>query len=202
MARRPVRLGGVAVMVAVVTGAAACGAGGGGVVDAGPGPTRAPGAGGPSAAPPQTAPAVGQLGATTRVSLWFTRGDALQAVTRSVPKVTGIGAEAVKALLAGPTPEDTRAGLGTAIPPGTRFLGLTIGNGVARVDLSRQFEAPTDGGQALRLAQVTCTLDQFDSVQGVRFSIDGELVGVLSGGGAVVDEPVTCADYRRLLAAK
>jgi hypothetical protein len=122
-------------------------------------------------------------------------------VKRAVPKVARIGAEAVKALLAGPTAEEARGGVATAVPAGTRFLGLVIDAGVARVDLSRQFDTSGGGlGLSMRLAQVACTLGQFGSVRGVRFAIDGQLVSVLSGDGAVVDKPVTCEGYRRLLA--
>ena len=70
---------------------------------------------------------------------------------------------------------------------------------MARVALSPEFEAPAPGGQALRLAQVACTLDQFESIQGVRFVIDGEPVAVVVDGGSVVDRPVTCASYGSLL---
>ena len=67
---------------------------------------------------------------------------------------------------------------------------------MAKVDLSKDFES--GGGSlslSLRLAQVTCTLDQFDSVSGVRFLLDGDLVNVFSGNGIVLDQPVGCADY-------
>ncbi len=186
-----------AAITAVVLGAVACGASGDGQVeDAGPVPTR-PRAGGVEARPRAST----AHEATREVSLWLLRGEALDVVRRAVPKVPGIGAEAVKALLAGPTPEEAGNGLSTAIPRGTRFLGLHIATGVARVDLSRQFEAGGGGlGLMLRLAQVTCTLDQFESVRGVRFAIDGTLISVLSGDGVVLDEPVTCDGYRRALA--
>ena len=46
--------------------------------------------------------------------------------------------ETVKALVAGPTAQESAAGLGTAIPAGTRFVDLNIADGVARVDLSRE----------------------------------------------------------------
>jgi spore germination protein GerM len=188
--------------LALVAGAVAgCATGRGRVVDAGPAPTRPPEPGADAAAPTPALPGAGAAEATTTVSLWLTRGESLQVVKRAVPKVARIGAEAVKALLAGPTADEAKGGVATAIPPGTRFLGLVVDAGVARVDLSRQFDAGGGGlGLTLRLAQVACTLGEFPSVRGVRFAIDGQLVSVLSGDGAVVDTPVTCESYRRRIA--
>ena len=188
----------LAVLALLVT--AACGTDGGGAVDAGPVPS-APDAttttsASPSASPRPDAPAEG----TTTVQVYFTRGESLRAVSRPVPRVARVGAEAVKALLAGPTAEESRSGLSTAIPRDTRFNDLVITDGVAKVDLSRAFES---GGGTLsltmRLAQVTCTLDQFETVRGVRFALDGKLVNVFSGNGIVIDQPVTCAGYGELL---
>ena len=103
-------------------------------------------------------------------------------------------------LLAGPTPQEAGAGVSTVIPAGTRLLGLTISNGVATVDLSSEFES--GGGSAsmsARLAQVACTLDQFETVKGVSFELDGQPVDVFSGEGIVLDHPVRCRDYQDLL---
>ena len=128
--------------------------------------------------------------------VYFTRGEKIVKVTRTVPKVTRIGAETVKALVGGPTAAESADGFGTAIPSATRFRDLTIADGVAKVDLSKDFES--GGGSlslSLRLAQVTCTLDQFDSVSGVRFLLDGDLVNVFSGNGIILDKPVGCGDY-------
>jgi hypothetical protein len=95
-----------------------------------------------------------------------------------------------------------RAGFSTAVPKDTRFVGLVIdGSGVAKVDLSRDFEAGGGSlGLTLRLAQVTCTVNQFPTVKGVRFALNGELVSVFSGDGIVIDKPVTCDSYRQVLA--
>jgi spore germination protein GerM len=185
------RLTTTALAVALLATTVACGAVGDSV-DAGSTPTRPPtttGGGAATTAPDGTS-------ATTNVVLYFTRGEKIVMVTRAVPKVTRIGAEAVKALVGGPTAAESADGLGTAIPEPTRFRDLTIADGVAKVDLSRDFES--GGGSlslSLRLAQVTCTLDQFDSVSGVRFLLDGDLVDVFSGNGIVLDKPVSCADY-------
>ncbi len=161
-------------------------------VEAGPSTTTA-GPGVTTTAPTSSA---------TEVSVWFIRGETLEAVRRTVPRVPGIGAEAVKALLTGPTTTETRGGLVTAVPQDTRFLGLTIdANGIAKVDLSRAYES--GGGSlsmTLRLAQVTCTLNQFPTIKGVRFALAGELVSVFSGDGIVIDKPVTCDSYRQVLA--
>jgi hypothetical protein len=146
-------------------------------------------------------PSAGGGGETTEVALYFTRGERLERVTRALPKVPRIGAEAVKALLAGPTDAERGAGLATAVPTGTQLNALTIDDGLARVDLSRAFETGGSGlGLTLRLAQVTCTLDAFPTVTGVRFALDGQLVDVISGDGVVVDSPVTCTGYEEYLA--
>jgi hypothetical protein len=203
----------VLAMIAVL-GLTASACGGSGTTDAGPVPGRptTTSGGGEPAAPSTTGPATTVAGgpvattaapdsaATTQVTLWFVRGETLESVTRAVPKVAGIGGEAMKALLTGPTTAESRAGLATAVPRDTRFLGLSIDDsGVAKVDLSRDFEAGGGSlGITLRLGQVACTLGQFPTVKGVRFALAGELVSVFSGDGLVIDKPVTCDSYRQV----
>ncbi len=161
-----------------------------------PTPTVTGGAGGST--PATTAPA---QGATTEVGLWFVKGETLERVTRTVPRVPRIGAEAVMALLAGPTDAESRAGFISVVPRETRFLGLSIdAGGIAKVDLSRDFESGGGSlGLTLRLGQVTCTVGQFPTVKGVRFALAGELVSVFSGNGIVLDKPVTCDSYREVV---
>jgi germination protein M len=110
---------------------------------------------------------------------------------------------AVSALLSGPTTAE--AGLRTitsAIPTGSRMLGLEVADGIATVDLSREFE--TGGGSAsmfIRLGQVVFTLTQFPSVQSVLFKIDGQQVTVFSSEGIVLDHPQRRADAEGVLPA-
>jgi hypothetical protein len=184
------------IIVVVVAGVLLSACGPGGTTDAGPVPQAAP-----TTAVTTTTLATAAPQPTTDVSVWLVRGEALQPVTRAVPRVARIGAEAVKALLAGPTTAEARSGLTSAIPAATRFNDLVIGSdGIAKVDLSRDFE--TGGGSlglTLRLGQVTCTVGQFPTVKGVRFALAGELVSVFSGDGIVLDKPVTCDSYRQVL---
>jgi len=133
---------------------------------------------------------------TTTLSVWFTQGEQVTDVPRSVPRVPRIGTAVLEQLLAGPTADERSAGYGTEIPPTTRLRNLTITDGVAVADFSGDFESGGGTlGLTLRLAQVVCTLDQFPTVDGVRFALDGEVVDVFSGDGLVIDEPVACSDY-------
>jgi hypothetical protein len=116
---------------------------------------------------------------------------------REVPKTTAVATSAMKSLLAGPTPiEGESFGPSTAIPEGTRLLGLTVKNKVATVDLSTEFDS--GGGTTsmqYRLAQVVYTLTQFSTVKSVVFQIEGETVTVFGGEGIVLDGPQARTDY-------
>jgi len=146
-----------------------------------------------------TAPPTTTTLATTpsvQVSAFFVQDEKIVTVHREVPKTLAVGEAAMKALLAGPTTEEKAAGCSGAIPPETSFLGLTIANGVATVDLSGAYAS--GGGSFsmfLRLAQVVYTLTQFPTISGVNFSLDGEPVTVFSGEGLILDHPQTRADY-------
>lgn len=125
-------------------------------------------------------------------------------VLRTVPETRALARAAMLQLLAGPKgPErDVSPGFSTAIPEGTRLLGVSIADGVATVNLSREFESGGGSFSVMaRLAQVVYTLTQFSSVDSVRFELDGTPVTTFSGEGVVLDGPVGRADYRDLLPA-
>ncbi len=90
----------------------------------------------------------------------------------------------------------------SAIPDGTRLLGVTIKDRIATVDLSREFESGGGSASAFtRLAQVVYTLTQFPTVEQVLFRIEGEPVTTFSSEGIVLVGPVDRADYRDILPA-
>lgn len=167
------------------------------------GPSAAPTA---SAGPTPSASASPSGGETTVVRAYFYLGGepgsaGLVPVLREVPKTQAIGTAATGALLDGPTAtESSERTITSAVPDGSRLLGLTIANGVATVDLSNEFES---GGGSLsitvRLAQVVYTLTQFPTVQSVLFEIDGRPVSVFSGEGLILDGPVVRATFDDVL---
>lgn len=183
-------------------------------------PPTAPADGGVQAPPtsgtaPPTTPDAGKRttggNGTTSIQLYFiapgggTPGRAepfLVSVHRQIPATPGIAKASLNELVAGPSGADKGliAGISSAVPADTLVLGVNIKNGLATVDLSREFES---GGGSFsmfaRLAQVVYTVTQFPTVNDVEFRLDGKPVTVFSGEGIVLDEPVSRADYRDLL---
>lgn len=138
-------------------------------------------------------------GPTMTVKVYFGKNEKIAAAGRVIPKTQEVGAAAMKALLEGPTAEEKQAGMSSAIPEGTTFLSLSIENGIATVNLSKEYAS---GGGSLsmftRLAQVVFTLTQFPTVQGVNFKLDGQPIDVLGGEGIIIDHPMSRDDYEDL----
>lgn len=136
------------------------------------------------------------------VSVYFVRGEHLGAGTQRLAPAKSPARTAVEALLGGVNSSERKLGLTTAIPDGTRLLGLSIEKGTATVDLSEEFES--GGGtlsMTLRIAQVVNTLTQFKSVKRVAFRIDGKKVEYIGGEGIIVAPSVDRADFESALPA-
>jgi hypothetical protein len=156
--------------------------------------------------PPQQAPAAQPAQATATLptgralEVWFAQRGRLVEALRAHTPTTRVATAALHELLAGPTPAERAAGIRTEIPRGTRLLpDVSIANGVAKVDLTSDFEAGAGSRSLqLRLAQVVYTLTQFPTVKSVRFEIDGSPVNVFSSSGIVLDHPVGRSAYKSL----
>lgn len=160
-----------------------------------------PSTGATTTAPEQT---VTTTTTSRQVSLevWFARDDGLVAVRRTHDATPLVATTAVTDLLRGPSAEERAGGFVSAIPDGTRLLGIAIRNGIATVDLTSEYQS--GGGSRsmqMRLAQVVYTLTQFPTVQKVRFRLDGSPVNVFSSEGIVLRNPVGRDDYSDLLPA-
>jgi germination protein M len=118
-------------------------------------------------------------------------------VLRDVPATPALAGAATEALLDGPDARerDGSPPISNRVPVGTELLGLAIEDGVATVDLSREFEAGNDNGSQIgRLGQVVYTLTQFPTVSSVAFRIEGRPVRTFGSEGIVLDGPVGRAD--------
>lgn len=151
-----------------------------------PGPSGAASIDVPSAEPtpaatPGETPAESPA-ATTTVRAYFMLGShsgtgGLVPVLRTISKTQQVGAAAMTQLMAGPAGGELTAdpAMFTDIPTDARFLGLTIRDGIATVNLSSEFVA---GGTSAtinqRYGQVVFTLTQFPSVRMVQFQLDGQ----------------------------
>jgi len=151
-----------------------------------------------SVTPAKPTPTAGQSAtpaAEVAVAVYFARDEKVATAGRTV-KAPVVARGALEALLAGPATAEKGAGMGSAIPAGTRLLGITIEKGLATVDLSKEFAS---GGGSLsmttRVAQVVYTLTQFDTVERVTIRIDGREVDGIGGEG-IPAKDLTRDDFR------
>ncbi len=137
---------------------------------------------------------------TTALSVYFERSGGLHALRRTVPATRAVATAALRELLQGPSPSERLAGYRSAIPNGTRLIGITIQNGIATVNLSGRFAS---GGGSLsirgRLAELAFTATQFGAVRGVRLELDGKPASIFSGEGLVLDHPLRRSAFQDLL---
>ena len=130
------------------------------------------------------------------VTLYFLLGEELQATQRSIVKTEAIGTAALNELLWGPPPNNL-AGFETALPtpqevlsypgrgadwgPRVRLLKLTIVDGLATADFSKEMNAYGGGSLRVKLIhdQIVMTLLQFATVHEVVISVEGQTEGVL-----------------------
>jgi hypothetical protein len=104
---------------------------------------------------------------TTAVDTYFYRGAALVPSKARVPRRSAVGTAALNALLAGPP-----RGRDTAIPPGTRLVGLSVAHGTATATLSPEFAR----AHRTARAQLVYTLTQFPTVRRVELVAGGSRV--------------------------
>lgn len=187
------------IVLAVAVLLAACGPGG--ATDVGPVTTReVPGTSEPAGSSPSTTSSTVPV-EEQFIDIYLIKDAAYAvAVTRSVPAAPELTGNAIRALIGGPTEAELDGGLSSAIPADTLLLGIVIEDGLATIDLGREFEAGGGSFAMLgRLAQVVYTLTQFPTVDAVQFKLDGRPITVFSGEGILLEKPVTRGDYASIL---
>ena len=112
-------------------------------------------------------------GATPHVSVYFVRGEQLASVQR--PGSSSF--DAMRGLVAGPTPAERAQGFRTYLPPRTRLLRVKVANRVATVDLNDAFASGRDSESLLaRLSEVVRTLTGPEGATKVQLLMNGRII--------------------------
>lgn len=118
----------------------------------------------------------------TTVKLYFSDTDAqyLVAEDRRLPARDVNPLRLLEELGHGPARED----LLPTIPPGARPLGVTVDNGIARVNYSLQLRTNHPGGstgEILTVYSIVATLTQLPGIEAVQLLLDGAEIDTLVG---------------------
>jgi hypothetical protein len=146
--------------------------------------------------PPATAiPQVSTL--TEKATIFLVQGERLAPVQRELPAPVSVDS-VLEALAAGPTTTEVQLGLRTALLTSDLMRSGGVTGGIATVDLGQPFTEITGRDQIVALAQIVSTVTGLPGVGRVRFTFDGQPVGILRGDGAVTTETVSRDDYATL----
>jgi germination protein M len=159
-------------------------------------PSAETGTASPSAATP--APVSTPRPARTRIArLWFVKVDdegalELAPVNRSLAVGDSPLRDNLVALLDGPTPAETGAGVVSLIPAGSAVRSVTVKADLATIDFSEQFRFNALGIEGLRaqLRQVVWAATEFPTVNRVQVLVEGKRVDYLGPEGAAVGQPL------------
>ncbi len=146
---------------------------------------------------PSVTPTTLSFAQTEKATLFLVQGERLAPVQRELPAPVSV-TSLLEALAAGPTSTEVQLGLRTALlTPGLMRSGGVSG-GIATIDLGQPFTEIAGRDQIVALAQIVSTVTGLPGVGRVRFTLDGNPVGILRGDGAVTNETVSRDDYATL----
>jgi spore germination protein GerM len=142
---------------------------------------------------------------TEDVTLYFISGGILVEYARSLPKRASPG-QVLALLQEGPPSGELGAGLRTALPTRNQaLLNVTEdGSGVATVNLPVDFfEEVKQEDQRVAIGQIVLTLTEVGRIGQVRFTQNGQAIGVPRGSGDLSEQgqPLAHRDYQELLQA-
>jgi hypothetical protein len=135
---------------------------------------------------------------TVSMSVFLEGEDALVAVERRVRGPVD-ARTALAALLEGPSRDEARLGLSSALPSPDAVRLLSEQDSTATVELSSDFRDGTVTHQVAALAQIVYTLTGVPRVDQVRFVIDGTPAAVPRQDGSLTRDAVDRSDYREFV---
>ena len=113
-----------------------------------------------------------------------TRHQFLVPVQRTIPWVEGIATFTLMQLVPSPESADDlqKMGLSAVLPAQTEVIGMTINDGLARVDMNSNFLNYPPEHERLVLGSILCTLRQFSTIETVEIVVEGESIDRFPGG--------------------
>lgn len=124
-------------------------------------------------------PAISNLGDGKAISLYFpdSTGKALVKEERTFPKTLSLARETVNQWLRGPAVQGSTQ---AAVDPKTTLIDIAVKDGVATVDLSREFtQVYGKISQEVAVYGLVNTLTQFPTVREVKLRIEGKALAKL-----------------------
>lgn len=107
--------------------------------------------------------------------------------------------EVVEALRRGPTADEARFGLSSALPAPEALGSVSLSGGMATVVLGEAFVQAPAPTQLVAIAQVVCTLTGQPGIGRVQFTYEGQPVQVPLPDGSLAGGSVSRDDYAALL---
>ncbi|MEN9582938.1 MAG: Sporulation and spore germination [Candidatus Parcubacteria bacterium] len=98
------------------------------------------------------------------------------AVNRSIPQTSAVARASLEKLFAGPTAAESAAGYGSFIQQGVVINSLTITNGVAYLDISKEPSTGGSCGVTGSSMQIKNTLLQFPTIQSYSLTVNGQVL--------------------------
>jgi spore germination protein GerM len=137
------------------------------------------------------------LAPTEKAAVFLVQGERLAPVQRELPAPVSVES-VLEALAAGPTTTEVQLGLRTALLASGLMRSGGVSGGIATIDLGQPFTEIAGRDQIVALAQIVSTVTGLPGVGRVRFTLDGNPVGILRGDGAVTTDTVSRDDYATL----
>lgn len=97
-------------------------------------------------------------------------------VNRTIPQTSAVARASLEKLFAGPTAAESTAGYGSFIQQGVVINSLTITNGVAHLDISKEPSTGGSCGVTGSSMQIKNTLLQFPTIQSYELTVNGQVL--------------------------
>lgn len=106
----------------------------------------------------------------------------------------------INLLIGAPDPNEAAVGIRSGLSNSPDLIvSVGIEGRIVKIDLSKSFADIQGGEQIFILGQMVLSLYAFDDIDGIQFTLDGEVVSVLGPSGEAIDRLTIRSDFAVLL---